>query len=274
MANTANFETKERGFRLLEFASFNNLRVVNTFCPHKPSRRWTWHSPGGEYHNQIYYIMVKRHFQSSVNIAKTSFPGADIGSDHELVMMTFRLHLQRMKNQGKVRIRFSIEELKDPNIENSRAKIEGKFAPPLVFDDQDTEKDASINSFNIAVTETANNILGKHRPAKKPWDNILKLCDKGRELEQKKNTAESVKLHREANQQIKKGTRTAMETWIEEQYQGIEQKPAEKQQHESLPACERTDKLKTRENYYHPGQSREMSHRRTRHSIEVDRVLL
>ena len=41
----------------------------------------------------------------------------------------------------------------------------------------------------------------------------------------------------------------------------------------SLPACERTDKLETRENYYHPGQSREMSHRRTRHSKEVDRVL-
>ena len=51
-------------------------------------------------------------------------------------------------------------------------------------------------------------------------------------------------------------------------------KPAEKQQQEHLPACERTDKLKRRENYYHPGQSREMSHRRTRHSKEVDRVVL
>ena len=51
-------------------------------------------------------------------------------------------------------------------------------------------------------------------------------------------------------------------------------KPAEKQQQECLPTCERTDKLETRENYYHPGQSREMSHRRTRHSKEVDRVLL
>ena len=46
------------------------------------------------YHNQIDYIMVEQGFQSSVNIAKTtSFPGADIGSDHELAMMTFRLRL-------------------------------------------------------------------------------------------------------------------------------------------------------------------------------------
>ena len=118
--------------------------------------------------------MVKRRFWSRVNIAKTrSFPGADIGSDHELVMMAFRLRLQRMKNQGNVRI-------KDPNIaENFRATIGGKFAPLLVLDNQDTEINALINNFSKAVTETVNNILVKHRTAKKPWvtDNILKLCE-------------------------------------------------------------------------------------------------
>ena len=107
----------QRGLRLLEFASYNNLKVASTFGPHKPSRRWTWHSPGADYHNQIDYIMVKLRFQSSVRIAKTrSFPGADIGSDHELVIMIFRLRLHRMKNQGNISIRFSREKLKDPNI--------------------------------------------------------------------------------------------------------------------------------------------------------------
>ena len=83
-----------------------------------------------------------------------------------------------------------------------------------------------INSFNTAITETANNTLGKHRPAKKPWvtDNILKLCDKRRELKQKKNTIKGAKLYREANQQVKKkGMRKTNEAWIEEQYQGIEE---------------------------------------------------
>ena len=76
------------------------------------------------------------------------------------------------------------------------------------------------------MTETTNNILGKHRPAKKPWvtDDILKLCDKRRELKQKKNTTGGAQLHREANQQVKKkGMRKAKETWIEEQCQGIEE---------------------------------------------------
>ena len=46
-----------------------------------------------------------------------------------------------------------------------------------------------------------------------------------------------------------------------------------KQKQERLPACERTDKLETMESYYHQGQSRGMSHSRTRHHEEVGRVL-
>ena len=42
-----NVETNERGLRLLEFATFNNLVLTNTLGPHKPSRRWTWRGPDG-----------------------------------------------------------------------------------------------------------------------------------------------------------------------------------------------------------------------------------
>ena len=82
--------------------------------------------------------MVKRRRQSCVNITKTrSFPGAGIGSDHELVLMTFRLRLQRVKNQGSIRIRFSLKKLKNPYFgEIFQATIGGKFGPLL--ENQDT----------------------------------------------------------------------------------------------------------------------------------------
>ena len=48
-----NVETNERGLRLLEFATLNNLVLTNTLGPHKPSRRWTWHSPDGKHHNRL-----------------------------------------------------------------------------------------------------------------------------------------------------------------------------------------------------------------------------
>ena len=95
-----NVETNERGLRLLEFATFNKLVLTNTLGPHKPSRRWTWHSPDGKHHNQIDYILVKKRFRSGINIHRTrNFPGADIGSDHDLVMMTFQVRLKKTRKQ-------------------------------------------------------------------------------------------------------------------------------------------------------------------------------
>ena len=182
----SNNETNERGLRLLEFASLNDLKLANTFGPHKASRRWTWHSPNGKHQNQIDYIMIKRRFQTSVNIAKTrSFPGADIGSDHDLVMMTFKLHLKKVSKQGHSRIRFDLEKLKDPEVaETLKAMIGGKFAPLTLLDADDVNMDDLINKFNVAVTETANETLRKYRHHKQPWvtPNILHLCNKRREL--------------------------------------------------------------------------------------------
>ena len=102
--------------------------------------------------------MIKKRFQTSVNIAKTiSFPGADIGSDQDIVMMTFRLHLKKVSKQGYTRIRFDLEKLKDPEVaETFKAMIGGKFAPLTLLDADDVNTDDLINKFNVAVTETAN----------------------------------------------------------------------------------------------------------------------
>ena len=87
-----NDETKERGLRLLEFATFNDLVLAYTFGHHKASRTWTWHSSSGQHHEQIDYILVRKHIQTGVNIARTpSFPGAD-----DLLLMTFHLCLKRV----------------------------------------------------------------------------------------------------------------------------------------------------------------------------------
>jgi len=126
--------------------------------------------------------MVKRRFHTSVNIAKTrSFPGADIGSDHDLVMMTLRLCLKKVDKEGPTRIKFNLDKLKDPEVlEAFQARIGGKFAPLLLLNAENTAIDSMIDTFNIAVTQTANEILGKHRRPKKPWvtTDILDLCDK------------------------------------------------------------------------------------------------
>ena len=90
--------TNERGLRLLEFTKLHNLILANTLYPHKKTRRATWSSPN---QNQIDYIQMSKRYQSSIHSKKTrSFPDADIGSDHELVMMAFRMKLRSKKKES------------------------------------------------------------------------------------------------------------------------------------------------------------------------------
>ena len=163
-----NDDTHERAFRILEFASFNDLVLANAFGHHEASRRWTWHSPNEQHHNQIDYILVRKRFRSGVNIARTRrFPGADIGSDHDLLMMTRHLRLKRISKSNHIRLKFDLEKMKGPNVlETFQAMIGGKFAPLTIMNNYDTDMDSMITTFNTAVTETAGEILSKRRQKK------------------------------------------------------------------------------------------------------------
>ena len=96
--------TNHRGLRLLDFASSNDLILANTFGIYKLSRKWTWHSSNREHHNHIDYIMIRKQFRSSVNFPQTKTE-ADIGSDHDLVMTTLRLRVQRAEQQTSMRMK-------------------------------------------------------------------------------------------------------------------------------------------------------------------------
>ena len=93
------------------------LYAANTFVHHKASRRWTWHTPNGQNHDQFNYISVRNRVQSGVNVSRTrNFPGADIGSYHNLLMTTLHLHLKRISKPKLTRLKIDIEKLKDPNM--------------------------------------------------------------------------------------------------------------------------------------------------------------
>ena len=110
--------------------------------------------------------------------------------------MTFRFHLKNISKPKHSRLKFDLEKLKDLNVlETFQAMIGGRFAPLTIVSNEDTDLDSMITTFNTAVTETASEILGKHRQKKKPWitAEILDLCNKRRELGQKRYDSMSLK---------------------------------------------------------------------------------
>ena len=55
----------------------------------------TWTSLDGQHRNQIDYILCNQRWRNCVQSAKTR-PGADCGSDHELLIAKFRLKLKKV----------------------------------------------------------------------------------------------------------------------------------------------------------------------------------
>ena len=155
---------------------------------------------------------MKKHFRSGVNIHRTrSFPGADIGSDHDLVM-TFRVCLQKSRKQ------------KDPDVACTfQATIGGKFAPLIGLRDGDMGIDTMITTYNTAVTDAESEVLGKERRRKKPrvTIDVLDLFDERRDLKKKRYEAEGAIEYREANRRIQKAVKKAKEDWIGAQCEEI-----------------------------------------------------
>ena len=85
----------EAGQRLTEFCQENALVIANTLFQQHKRRLYTWASPDSQYWNQIDYILCSQRWRSSIQSAKTR-PGANCGSDHELLLAKFRLKLNKV----------------------------------------------------------------------------------------------------------------------------------------------------------------------------------
>ena len=85
----------EAGQGLTEFCQENALVIANPLFQHHKRRLYKWTSADGQHQNQIDYIICSQRWRSSVQSAKI-IPGADCGSDHELLIGKFRLKLKKV----------------------------------------------------------------------------------------------------------------------------------------------------------------------------------
>ena len=101
----------EAGQKLIEFGQENALVIPNTLFQQHKRRLYTWTSRDGQYLNQIDYTFCRQRWRNSIYSAKTR-PGADCGSDHELLIAKFRL---KLKTVGKTTRPFRYDPNQIPN---------------------------------------------------------------------------------------------------------------------------------------------------------------
>ena len=89
-------EINENGTRFVSFCSANNLVIGGTLFQHRNIHKYTWTSPDGHTKNQIDHMAVSRERRKSLIDVRT-YRGADVASDHELVIGRVKLKLRAFK---------------------------------------------------------------------------------------------------------------------------------------------------------------------------------
>ena len=81
-----------------------------------------------------------------------------------------------------------------------------------------------VTHFNKAVTDTADELLGKQHRKKKPWvtPGILYVCDQRRDPKKKRGKPEGAKDYREIKRKIRIEMNVSRETWMQGQCQEVE----------------------------------------------------
>ncbi|VVC30385.1 Endonuclease/exonuclease/phosphatase,Reverse transcriptase domain [Cinara cedri] len=208
----------ERGDRLIDFFSNHELLITNTYFKHHPRRRYTWKMPGDINRYQIDYIMVKKRFRNQVKDCR-SYPGADIDSDHNLLMMKSNLKFKKIVSR-KNNDRWHINKLKEE-------KANDKFKE-LTNDISINERTDINNRWGIiksTVTEAASKTLKENKTTvpRKKWitTEIASMKEERRKLKNG-TTFESQRKYRELRNLVIRKSKEAKETFLKEKCKKIE----------------------------------------------------
>ena len=136
-------ERNQRGDRLLQFCIENNLVVTNTTFKHPKRLLYTWKSPGDVTRNQIDYLLIRKRHRNSIKQCKT-YPGADIGSDHNPLIARMSVKLKRAApRSAKVSTQIDFGKLSNPEVK-SKYLIEVKNKYDCLSLESDEQSEESI----------------------------------------------------------------------------------------------------------------------------------
>ncbi|XKL68383.1 hypothetical protein PGB90_003874 [Kerria lacca] len=126
--------------------------------------------------------MARKRFRNKVRECK-AYPGADIDSDHNLVVMKCQLKFKRIGRKDK-KERWNLDELKEVK---KRQEFEREVIDKMLGEEREKSIDGEWGTIKEAIIAAARKKLGvKKMEKKKPWmkEEILRMMEERRRYKQ------------------------------------------------------------------------------------------
>lgn len=209
-----------RGDRLIEFCTKHKFIVTNTLFEHHPRRIYTWRAPGDIRRAQLDYILVRGRYKNQVKDSR-SYPGADIESDHNLVMMKCTLRFKKLNKKEKSC--WDVKKLEDETV-HRRYIIE---TDKIVRDTRERNQsniEQTWMSIKTRIIHAAESTLGKRNMEKrKKWisDEVIEMIKERRKYKNATDE-EGKRRYRTIRNKINRKTRQDKESYMKEICENIE----------------------------------------------------
>ncbi|XP_053954636.1 uncharacterized protein LOC128860875 [Anastrepha ludens] len=197
-----------------ELWASNNLVIGGTLFNHKRIHKVTWTSPDHTTENQIDHIAISRKWRGSLTDVRNK-RGADISSDHHLLIAVVRLKVAAITQQKSQR-RFNVEKLKDERASTRFVEALTSTTAPTTPHENEWQRTKQV-FLNSAETH-----LGFKAIKRKCWisDRTWNLINDRRDIKNQLNCAKTrlsktvlQQRYSDMDKQVKKSARTDKRIW-------------------------------------------------------------
>ncbi|VDP19346.1 unnamed protein product [Schistosoma margrebowiei] len=164
-------ERNENGERFANLCAFNKLVIGGIIFPHKRIRKITWTSPDHTTQNQIDHICINKTFRRTTEGVRIK-RGADIASDHHLLVAKMKLKLKKHWTMGRtISQKFNTAFLQDTSKLNKfKIVLSNKFqAFHDLLNGEGTTVESNWKGIKEAITSTCHEVLGHKKHHHKEW---------------------------------------------------------------------------------------------------------
>ena len=165
-------EMNENGERFADACALNNMVIGGSVFLQKRIHKATWVSSDLITENQIDHVCIAKKFRRSLKDVRVK-RGADVASDHDLVVAKLKLKLRRNETgEQRRRARYNVDFLRDVSTaERFRVTLSNRYQVPQELHEDD--EGLNINSQWMDVKEAVNyaceEVVGRRKPEHNEW---------------------------------------------------------------------------------------------------------